>query len=96
MSKSDLTTTVHLILKITKIIFIQVNKVLLCLSHNIECPSGYFGMACSARCIGYCSGYEPCDHVIGMCPGGCQEGYTGQYCNKCKSKKLLCSQKQNY
>lgn len=46
-------------------------------------------MACSAPCFGHCSNNRPCDYASGMCPGGCQDGYVGQYCNECKSKKNL-------
>lgn len=46
-------------------------------------------MACSAQCFGHCSNNIPCDHVSGMCPGGCQDGYLGRYCNECKSRETL-------
>lgn len=27
---------------------------------------------------------DPCDHVSGICPSGCQDGYMGTYCNNGK------------
>lgn len=44
-------------------------------------------MACSALCFGHCSNNRPCDYASGMCPGGCKDGYLGQFCNECKSKR---------
>lgn len=46
-------------------------------------------MACSTGCIGHCSGNKLCDHVSGMCPEGCQDGFLGRYCNECKSQETL-------
>lgn len=71
--------------KLSKIIINQSSQ----LYTFLECPPGYFGMACSARCFGQCSSNIPCDHVSGMCPGGCQDGYLGRYCNECKSRETL-------
>lgn len=49
----------------------------------LVCPSGYFGMGCSAFCSGHCIGDEPCDHIGGECSTGCQDGYDGTHCNSC-------------
>lgn len=49
-----------------------------------ECPSGYFGMNCIEKCSEHCINKATCDHVSGMCPSGCQDGFVGTHCNKCK------------
>lgn len=48
-----------------------------------ECPNGQFGMDCRKSCSGHCINNESCDHVSGVCPSGCHDGYTGIYCNNC-------------
>lgn len=45
-----------------------------------ECTPGHFGVACNERCSGHCINNGPCDHVSGVCPGGCQNGYLGAQC----------------
>lgn len=50
----------------------------------VECPSGHFGLDCKERCSRYCTYNDPCDHVSGICPSGCQDGYMGTYCNNGK------------
>lgn len=68
-------------------VFISVNlKVFLLKS---VCADGQFGMNCSNHCTGHCENNEPCDHVSGVCPGGCQDGFTDQYCNSCKKPKFV-------
>lgn len=47
------------------------------------CPFGTFGSECRERCSGHCIN-KTCDHVLGVCPGGCQDGYVGTFCNNCK------------
>lgn len=49
---------------------------------DVECPSGYFGKGCRERCRGHCIRDEPCDHISGECSNGCQDGYTGERCDK--------------
>lgn len=63
---------------------------------DIECTPGYFGRDCQERCSGHCKNNESCDHVIGVCPGGCQDGYMDEYCNSCKKpttifKNIICA-----
>lgn len=50
-----------------------------------ECLQGYFGIGCSGKCSGHCINNEPCDHVSGECTSGCQDGFVGTFCNKCKT-----------
>lgn len=54
-----------------------------------ECANGYFGLNCGSLCSGHCESNDPCDHVSGVCPGGCQDGYMEQYCNRCKKQTPL-------
>ena len=35
---------------------------------------------------GICQNKLPCDHVTGLCIGGCANGWTGE---KCKNSKLI-------
>lgn len=51
-----------------------------------ECSLGHFGVNCRERCSGHCLNDKPCDHVSGICAIGCQDGFIGKYCNKCKKK----------
>lgn len=55
---------------------------------NIECTPMYFGLDCKERCSSHCKNNEPCNHVSGRCPGGCQDGYIDEYCNSCKKYTL--------
>lgn len=55
---------------------------------NLECKSHYFGLDCKERCSSHCKNNEPCDHISGECPGGCQDGYMEEYCNSCKKPSL--------
>ena len=50
------------------------------------CPPGHYGLDCKDNCSGHCINNEPCDHVSGVCPSGCQDGYTGARCNNSKIK----------
>lgn len=54
-----------------------------------ECPNGQFGMDCRKSCSGNCINNESCDHVSGVCPSDCHDGYTGIYCNNCNRFHLL-------
>lgn len=49
-----------------------------------ECSPDHFGVDCRERCSGHCLNDKPCDHVSGMCTIGCQDGFIGKHCNKCK------------
>lgn len=55
---------------------------------NLECESNYFGLDCKERCISHCKNSEPCNHVSGRCPDGCQDGFMDEYCNSCKKPAL--------
>lgn len=46
------------------------------------CDGGTYGPDCSQQC--FCRD-AVCDKVTGLCPGGCQEGYSGPNCNLGKS-----------
>ncbi|CAG5127777.1 unnamed protein product, partial [Candidula unifasciata] len=52
---------------------------------NQTCKSGLYGVLCKLQCPQFCSwdptGTPSCDHVTGLCVGGCQPGYTGEMCN---------------
>lgn len=54
-----------------------------CIFLFLVCLLGHYGTHCSERCSGHCINKEPCDHVGGVCPGGCEDGYTGKLCNNC-------------
>lgn len=54
-----------------------------------ECTPGFFGLDCSERCSGNCENNKPCDHISGVCPGGCQDSYIDEYCNSCKNPSSL-------
>lgn len=56
---------------------------------KLECVRGHFGMDCRELCGGHCESNEPCDHVSGVCPDGCQGGYMEKYCNICKKLSSL-------
>lgn len=58
-----------------------------CLSLNLECVLGHFGLGCNNLCSIHCKNNNPCDHVSGVCPSGCQDGYIDDYCNNCKQPK---------
>lgn len=49
----------------------------------IECYDGTFGTNCSVTC-GHCHKGQSCNKKTGACPKGCDPGYVGIYCNKCK------------
>lgn len=50
-----------------------------------ECASGSYGRACSRQC-GNCLNQGSCDHISGVCHGGCLSGWTGDRCNQGESK----------
>ena len=43
------------------------------------CLNGTYGKDCIGKC-GVCLGEIPCDHVTGLCAGGCANGWTGEKC----------------
>lgn len=61
-----------------------VNHVFFLFFLKPECSPGTFGVNCRERCSGHCLNDKPCDQVSGMCTFGCQDGFTGKHCNKCK------------
>lgn len=52
---------------------------------NSECPVGHYGIGCMELCSGHCINSEPCGHVSGECPSGCQDGYIGTDCANSKT-----------
>lgn len=50
----------------------------------IECSSGYFGTGCRETCSRHCINNTVCNHVSGICPNGCEDGYMGTHCNSSK------------
>lgn len=53
-----------------------------------ECLSGYFGVRCNKTCSGHCLNNSSCHPIDGTCVSGCQDGFTGNLCNACKSVYL--------
>lgn len=58
-------------------------KMSMLLSYTLECDDGKFGTDCRIVC-GHCHQGQPCDKETGACLHGCEPGYDGIYCNKCK------------
>lgn len=50
----------------------------------IECLYGFFGINCSEICNDNCKNNIICVFISGVCFNGCEDGYIGIYCNKCK------------
>lgn len=50
-----------------------------------ECPSGSYGRTCYRQC-GNCLNQGSCDHISGVCHGGCLSGWTGDRCDQGESK----------
>lgn len=65
---------------------VSIIKKTISISFCKECPPGHFGLDCKDNCSGHCINNEPCDHVSGVCPSGCQDGYTEARCNNSKIK----------
>lgn len=59
------------------------------LKFKSECERNAFGLDCKELCSGHCNNNEPCDHVSGVCSGGCQNGYIGARCFNCKMRISL-------
>nr|XP_034322333.1 receptor-type tyrosine-protein phosphatase alpha-like [Crassostrea gigas] len=51
---------------------------------NTSCRNGQYGEDCALTC-GHCLGSEPCHHINGSCPRGCQKGFIGDKCLKDRS-----------
>lgn len=47
-----------------------------------ECREGFYGVKCNQQCSGHCRGGITCNHVTGLCDGGCDAGWTGSFCGK--------------
>ena len=45
----------------------------------IECGDKTYGAECKEPC-GNCKNMEPCHHVDGSCPSGCDAGVYGKTC----------------
>lgn len=61
-----------------------MNEIYIKFIYNLECLPGYFGVDCRESCSGHCINDESCNHISGHCSSGCQDGYFGEMCNKCK------------
>ena len=44
------------------------------------CDGGWYGINCTQRCIGHCLNNVVCNHVTGLCDGGCAAGWKGYQC----------------
>ncbi|XP_078330759.1 receptor-type tyrosine-protein phosphatase kappa-like [Crassostrea virginica] len=49
---------------------------------NTKCGYGSYGVDCKQNCPGKCKNNVTCDHLTGLCNGGCADGWNGSYCNK--------------
>lgn len=47
-----------------------------------ECIKGWYGDNCTKQCEGHCRDGNTCNHVTGLCDGGCAAGWTGYMCDK--------------
>ena len=45
-----------------------------------ECAKNTYGVECKEMC-GNCGNGEPCHHVDGTCPNGCEAGMYGDKCD---------------
>ena len=52
------------------------------------CAIGIYGQDCSFTC-GNCAGGEPCYHVDGICPSGCEPGWVIGLCSEGKSHVFI-------
>lgn len=52
----------------------------------IECKEGWYGRNCSQPCVGHCTANTTCNHVTGLCDGGCGAGWNGYKCDESKSQ----------
>lgn len=49
----------------------------------IDCEKGSYGVGCTEKC-GHCLDGGKCSHINGTCLTGCDAGYHGGLCKKCK------------
>ena len=47
------------------------------------CSAGQYGSECQQLC-GQCKGSSACNRLTGVCPDGCDPGWTTLYCNNSK------------
>lgn len=47
-----------------------------------ECIKEWYGLNCSQQCSGHCRYGNTCNHVTGVCDGGCEAGWAGYLCDK--------------
>ncbi|XP_062593912.1 multiple epidermal growth factor-like domains protein 10 isoform X2 [Saccostrea cucullata] len=47
-----------------------------------RCFEGWFGLGCTNKCVGHCINNDNCNHISGICDGGCAPGWTGPMCDK--------------
>lgn len=52
------------------------------------CAENNFGSKCQQQC-GNCKNGDVCNHVTGICPTGCAEGWIGSRCNIGKTTSIL-------
>lgn len=53
------------------------------------CERNFFGLDCRELCSGHCNNNDQCDHISGVCPDGCQDGYMDKYCKSRKKPTSL-------
>lgn len=46
-----------------------------------KCREGWYGLNCSEQCTKNCRDVVTCNHVTGLCDGGCDAGWTGVKCD---------------
>lgn len=59
------------------------------------CAENYFGWKCQQQC-GNCKNGDVCNHVTGICPTGCAEGWIGSRCNIGKTTCIVKSQFRSF
>ena len=47
-----------------------------------ECTKGWYGLDCKKQFSGHCRDNNTCNHVTGLCDGGCADGWKGVLCDK--------------
>ena len=52
------------------------------------CSAGQYGSECQQQC-GQCKDSGTCNTVTGICPDGCDRGWTTLYCNDSKDSLVL-------
>lgn len=64
-------------------ILFQSNAIAIFFFHlQLECREGWYGDNCSQQFTGHCIDGTTCNHVTGLCDGGCDTGWTGSVCDK--------------